>query len=81
MTKRTRWPIRLRRESLFSLVLAAVWMVFLYYPANALGRGDLPLIGIIWGWIALISFALIYLGLFALMGQDGPGRGPRRPFL
>ncbi|MGO2660732.1 sensor histidine kinase [Mycetocola reblochoni] len=80
MVKRAWRAVLLRRESQFSVILAAVWMVFLYYPATALGDG-VPLVGVVVGWTALILFAVVYLFLFALMGRDGPGRGPARPFL
>lgn len=45
----------------YGWLMAAVWMVFLFFPANALVASSAPLVLLALGWVGLACFAASYL--------------------
>lgn len=59
--------------------MAVVWMIFLIYPVLALLRSHAALGSIVLGWVALVSFAVVYVvGFVAGMRSSW---GPPRPLV
>ncbi|MGL3149588.1 sensor histidine kinase [Microbacterium sp. A82] len=62
----------------FGWVMAAVWLVFLFYPVMALLRSDAASGWIITGWVALSAFVVIYVAGF-VYGMSFGGGGLTTP--
>lgn len=58
----------------YGWIMAAVWLVFLVYPIISLVNSTADTGWIVTGWIALVSFVLIYVCGF-LNGMSGSGGG------
>lgn len=65
----------------YGWVMAVVWLVFLIYPVVGLLRSAVGAGWIVTGWVALVSFVVVYIAAF-LNGMSGDGGGlltPPRP--
>lgn len=64
----------------FGWLMAAVWLVFLYYPVRALLRSDADWGWIAVAWVAMAAFVVLYLAGFihGLRGGGGLGQRPSR---
>lgn len=62
----------------FGWLMAVIWLVFLVYPVIALLRSEAPLAWIVVGWIALVTFVVLYVTGFmhGMRGGGGLGRPP-----
>ncbi|MFB8189822.1 sensor histidine kinase [Microbacterium sp. NPDC055988] len=62
----------------FGWLMAVIWLVFLVYPVIALLRSEAPLAWIVVGWIALVTFVVLYVSGFihGMRGGGGLGRPP-----
>ncbi|PRB09437.1 sensor histidine kinase [Microbacterium sp. MYb62] len=64
----------------FGWMMAAIWLVFLIYPVITLLRSEAPPTWVIVGWLALVTFVVLYVTGFihGMRGGGGLGRPPSR---
>lgn len=55
----------------YGWLMSVIWLGFLYYPAVGLIEADAANWAVTLGWVALVAFALCYLGGFILGMRDG----------
>ncbi|PRA79408.1 sensor histidine kinase [Microbacterium sp. MYb66] len=62
----------------FGWLMAVIWLVFLVYPVIALLRSEASPAWVIVGWVALVTFVLLYVTGFmhGMRGGGGLGRPP-----
>ncbi|AZS39801.1 MULTISPECIES: sensor histidine kinase [Microbacterium] len=64
----------------FGWLMAVVWLVFLVYPVIALLGSEAPLAWVVGGWVALVTFVVLYVTGFmhGMRGGGGLGRTPSK---